>query len=482
MFRARIPLAAAAIIAILTAVVTSTLSATVSKATSSTVENRVARAQQAFPKLDLLRGIELTNLTSKLAREDEFGEIFSKGGDDQRQAAFVAVQARNARLEQAGPRKADLVAVVGANGHVVSRDLNINAMYDDDLKAKYPSVGKALDGVANKDVWSFNGQLYRVGAAPIRNKAGQVVGALVVGYAASAQDASADRDNLDAEVAYFLDKKVQASSFRKEGGESSEEKALNQALFEGANLAQPAQSGEMTKLFHITLRGEDFVGAAGPLPGNMTRSASGYVVLSSLSAARAPYETLRWFVIMLGVVSLLAGLLAVVLTSMRFLMPLDEVEKGVAEVINGNRDYTFEATSPDFEGLANGLNVMLARLLGRPDPTDDELGGSSQQMSGRWQGELAVEETTGSQPAMSAENLALANEPEEQYLKRVFDEYVAARKQTNEGVEGLSYDGFAAKLKQNEAGLCKKYGVNQVRFKVVVKNNQTTLKPVPITG
>ena len=72
--------------------------------------------------------------------------------------------------------KADLVAVVGANGHVVSRDLNINAMYDDDLKARYPSVGKALDGVANKDVWNFDGHLYRVGAAPIRSRAGAVVG------------------------------------------------------------------------------------------------------------------------------------------------------------------------------------------------------------------------------------------------------------------------------------------------------------------
>ena len=47
------------------------------------------------------------------------------------------------KRERAG-HKADLVAVVGANGHVVSRDLNMNAMYDDDLKSKYPSVGTAL--------------------------------------------------------------------------------------------------------------------------------------------------------------------------------------------------------------------------------------------------------------------------------------------------------------------------------------------------
>ena len=136
------------------------------------------------------------------------------------------------------------------------------------------------------------------------------------------------------------------------------------------------------------------------------------------------------------------------------------------------------APSEDYEGLANGLNVMIARLLGRPDPTDDELGGGTQ--SQRWGGDVVLDEGTGPQPVSSAENMALAQEPEEAYFKRVFDEYVAARKQTGEGTEGLTQDGFAAKLKQNEAGLLKKYNCKMVRFKVVVKNNQTTLKPVPI--
>jgi hypothetical protein len=81
---------------------------------------------------------------------------------------------------------------------------------------------------------------------------------------------------------------------------------------------------------------------------------------------------------------------------------------------------------------------------------------------------------------MTPENLALANEPEEQYLRRVFDEFVAGRKQTGEGTDGLAFEGFTAKLKQNAEVQAKKYGARAVRFKVVVKNNQTTLKPVPL--
>jgi hypothetical protein len=78
------------------------------------------------------------------------------------------------------------------------------------------------------------------------------------------------------------------------------------------------------------------------------------------------------------------------------------------------------------------------------------------------------------------DNQALAEEPEAQYLQRVFNEYVEARKQTNEGTEGLTFDSFAAKLKQNEAALKQKYNCRIVRFKVAIKNGQATLKPVPM--
>ena len=483
MYRARIPLAAAALIAVITVFVFVSVRSTLAGSGDTEVQKRVERAQATWPSLDLLRGIDLTNVTAKLAREDEFGTVFQKAaGDEQRQAAFVAVSARSARLENEG-HKPDLVAVVGANGHVVARDLNINAMYDDDLKARYPSVGKALDGVANKDVWNFDGHLYRVGAAPIRSRAGAVAGALIVGFVASGMEAAADRDKLGTDVAFFLDGKIRASSFSKSGGESAEEVDLSKELFDGAHMADAAAAGQMTKPTVVKITGDDFLAAAGPLPGNLTRGKSGFVVLTSLTAAHANIGSVSMLVAVLGLVALLVAVGAAVLTALRFLSPLDKIESGVAEVINGNRDYSFDTPSKDFEGLANALNVMLARLLGRPDPSDDELGssdtGDDSGQQQRWGGELTVDPSaTG--PHTSPEVLALAEEPEATYLRRVYDEYVAARLQTGEGAEGLSFDGFAQKLQQNELGLRKKYNARLVRFKVVVKNGQTTLKPYPI--
>ena len=44
----------------------------------------------------------------------------------------------------------------------------------------------------------------------------------------------------------------------------------------------------------------------------------------------------------------------------------------------------------------------------------------------------------------------------------------------------LDFNGFVERLRKSEASLKGKYNCRAVRFKVVVKNGQTTLKPVPI--
>ncbi len=479
MFRARIPLAMSVLVIVATAVVFQSINgALVSHATHG-VEALVGRAQSAFPKLELLRGIDVTNETARFASEETFAQIFDKTGEEAtRSAAYDAVTDANKRLAEAG-RKADLVAVVGANGHVIVRDLNPNVLVDEDWKSKYPLVGRALGGSAFKDTWNFDGHMYRVAAAPIRGKTGQILGALIIGSSASASDAVADRERIGTEVAYFLDHKIEASSFKKEGGESAEEKALAVQIFDDkTKLADEALAGKKAAPFTVKLGGEDFLVQVGPLPGNLTKSASGYVVLASLTQAQALTAGLPIWILVLGAIGLLAVIGGVTLTSLRFIQPLDAIERGVAEVINGNQDYVFQSATPDFEGLANGVNVMLARLLGRPDPTDDELvsaGGAAQ----RWQGELSVEDSGAAAPA-AQESEALGKEPEGAYLQRLFGEYLAARKQNGENVNGLTLADFSAKIRQNEAGLKRKYNCRLVRFKISIKNKQTALKPVPI--
>ncbi len=175
------------------------------------------------------------------------------------------------------------------------------------------------------------------------------------------------------------------------------------------------------------------------------------MVLSPLTAARAPFASLQSWVLVLGLVSLLAALGAAVGTSLRFIRPLDHIETGVAEVINGNRDYTFESESPDFEGLSNGLNVMMARLLGRPDPTDEDTTGEHE----KWQlvGRLRRGSGAGS-GGFAGERVAGGRGGGRLLAAHLGRGGRRARKQTGEGVEGMTADAFTEQAAPERSERC----------------------------
>jgi len=162
-------------------------------------------------------------------------------------------------------------------------------------------------------------------------------------------------------------------------------------------------------------------------------------------------------------------------------MPAVTVELGVTDIINGNVDRTFRPVGLELDGLANALNVMLARLLGRPEPGDEEYDDDGNQIiPGRVEFEEGEGETPPTDKAQPDPQLAaLAQESEPDYYKRVFTEYVAARKSVG-SPDDVSFENFIAKLKVNEGKLKAQYQCRAVRFRVVTKDNKVTLKPVPI--
>jgi hypothetical protein len=171
---------------------------------------------------------------------------------------------------------------------------------------------------------------------------------------------------------------------------------------------------------------------------------------------------------------------AVVLTAQRFIRPLDKIELGVAEIINGNIDYQFKPVGPDFEGLSNGLNVMLARLLGREEPNEDEPE-EEQDETSRWRSDqMLVEEGSGPSATASPDAATLSQEAEPVYFTRIFNEYVAALKSQGKPTKGITVQAFTAKLRLIEGGLKQKWKCRMVRFKVNTQGEQVTLKPIAI--
>ena len=142
------------------------------------------------------------------------------------------------------------------------------------------------------------------------------------------------------------------------------------------------------------------------------------------------------------------------------------------EIINGNMEYAFDALQ-EFEGLANALNVMLARLLGRPEPGEEEEG------SAAWRPDmLAIEEISHGVTDVDVQRLAA--EPEDAYHARLFQEYMAARTSAGLSVEGITAPGFSQKLRANEAMLKARHKSNMVRFVVHSSAGQVSLRPIRI--
>jgi hypothetical protein len=494
----KVGLVAAAVLLVFTAGVHSVITRDLKGGVVKAVEADVSRAQRMHQSISRLEALDFANLVVGLSRQPGIAAALDKTEETQRrQAAFEQCEAINTSLQQ-GARKADIVAVLDANGKVVARDLNVNAMYGEDLRAKYPAVAAALKGEATKDIWTFSGRMTRVAVAPVLKADGSIKGALLVGYVLTARDAQLKHDLLGTEVAYFHDGKVQTSSFVSEGtGDSAKEdgnktQALNGLLFQSGDKPglQVLQTGAPSEVLRFNLDGQVFAAIAAPMLGDAAAKdsgarQSGVVVLGSISGDMDRVAGVGFKVLGFGILAILVALAAAVMTAVRFIKPLDKIELGVAEIINGNIDYTFKPVGPDFEGLSNSLNVMMARLLGRDEPNEDEVEEEADEAQ-RWRSEqmqfdeISQSATASVEPSTDPAVQALAQENEAIYFARVFGEYVAALKSQGKPTAGITVQAFTTKLRLIEGGLKQKWKCRGVRFRVVTKGDQVTLKPVPL--
>jgi hypothetical protein len=312
----------------------------------------------------------------------------------------------------------------------------------------------------------------------------EVVGAVVVAYFITSQEVAAKSALLGADIAYFYDKKIFATSVNQRAlGQS-----VSRALFEGGLAARAIEQG-VAEVSPIEVGVDDYFATALKLPRQSTRGAfaadhpaapAGVMILRSVTRAMAPVSSVKLAIVLLGLGALIVALLAMMVTAKSILGPLDEIEVGLNDIINGNVDHTFEPGGRDVDGLANALNVMLSRLLGRPEPGDEEYDEAGNVIrSGPSGGVFAIDGESPLSPK-DAEAMQLAQEPELEYHKRLFAEFLQARDSTGESNEGITRDSFVSKLRLNETNMKKKYQCATVRFKVVTKQGKVTLKPVPI--
>lgn len=364
--------------------------------------------------------------------------------------------------------KADLLAVVDLQGQVVAPKTLTGQ------KLKTGAVAQALAGKASSDIWLQKDTVLRGAAAPIYVN-GEVKGALVLGYAFKDSNAKAEQKMANTEVIYFAGGKVQAASLPKSGLDGLK-----------AELGKASSSGKLTKTFAALAGGGSYVGVAGPLAAPVTiyggatkggvelakntlgAEGTGFVVLAALGPRLASVTKARWVLLGFLIVLLLFVLAMIRVVSKHFCTAQELLEEGINEVTAGNVEYTFDALE-EFEGLANALNVMLARLLGRPEPGEEEDGDQA------WRPDVI---TIDELAPPSGDEGQLASESEEAYHARLLAEYLAARKAADLSIEGITAPVFTQRVKSNAAMLRAQHEAQKIRFTVQSAGGRVTLRPL----
>ncbi|MEJ7600729.1 MAG: MXAN_5187 C-terminal domain-containing protein [Kofleriaceae bacterium] len=454
------------------------------------------RAYQVVQRLKTLEMVEVTNKVERLSARPEFvAAIKSTSSAERLQQARIGFQKFTSDDKQ-GTTKPDIIALVDATGDILAMHDVPTVVPRQWKTTKGESILPGLNVVLGKkviisDIWNYGDKgMMKVGVAPIIDPEAPVgkdpdgvviIGAIVVAYAQTARSAQEDRKLLGTEIAYYDQKRVIASSF-------THEASLDEDTAKRDSVSTLLQTGKLSEsgIQRVSIEGLDYLAATVKLPRSTTKELpSDYPSLTAGAVVLAPFEeseastmgSVKGFILLLGGGALAIAMLGLYLAHRRLVAQVDLVEGGVTDIINGNVDRTFRPVGPELDGLANGLNVMLARLLGRPEPGEEEYDEEGNPIvPGRVEFDEGEE---GSRPAPDPDLAALAQESEPDYYKRVYTEYLAARKASGAPDE-VSFENLIAKLKVTEGKLKAQYQCRAVRFRVVTKDGKVTLKPVPI--
>jgi hypothetical protein len=518
MTRSIIAVLVAAVIAALTATAYFVVSSSQTDKVQRDLKDRVGRARNQLRQsatiegLGVLRKIEALStsplLLDALVAVDPAGIDHDKPGwkpDWNKLNSDADLGFKEFLANEKGDRP-DVLALVDAKGDVVFMNgvslPTASQFKTPEGKVTLPALSQALE---RRIVISEIGRLSdlglaRIATAPVIDHEASAVasaesgkeqtvirGAVIAAYAITAHAARDEDDLLGVRVAYFDKDHVSATSFTRGNDENTDMQEKLHKVLGDTGLRAKALEKEAGDLTPIDVGGQHYLAATVKLPRFATKDLPkdyptqdvGALVLVSVGdEASAFVRPAKMFILLLGGGALAIALFGMYLVHRRTESQIDEIELGVAEIINGNLDRTFRPVGSELDGLANGLNVMLARLLGRPEPGEEAFDENGNPIiPGKVDFEDAGEEAPA--PSPDADLAALAQEPEPDYYKRVFTEYVAARRETG-SPDDVSFESFIAKLRVNEGKLKAQYNCRAVRFRVVMKDGKVTLKPVPI--
>ena len=161
--------------------------------------------------------------------------------------------------------------------------------------------------------------------------------------------------------------------------------------------------------------------------------------------------------------------------------PISDLEDGLLAVINGETDLRFELEHKVLGGLVFRVNSLLNQLLGvKEDDTDEQGKPSIAPSSQSFSAALNVDERMVSLSFDEVEDAqALRDEAPEDYYKRIFDEYLAAKRAIGDPVDHVRFAHFSQRIKGLEQQMQSKHS-KPFRYRLESKGKEVVLVAVPL--
>jgi hypothetical protein len=439
---------------------------------------RAANARLALDALQLERWLDAR------VRNESVVDVFAGGTEKARQES-ATVQATKIRDDAVqNPAFSGLAPslVLFIDLHGVALGRNGSALMRGDRIADiYPSVSRVIaEGKSLSDVWinPKRQEQMLVSLAAVRGDSNAVVGAIAVGVPLNDERLQRTSELTSGQVLVFGVADGKALELVARGGDvpGEAETALRSAI--GVQAAQTSLRARNVMVAETTSGA--WVYGVGPLDGYATEQ---MVVVAAMPTSLVPSVT-GLLTPIIGV-TLLGLVLVIIVGAMigNYLSrPISELEDGLLAIINGNQTIRFQIEHPDLGGLVFRINSLLNALSGVPEDDTDEQGRPSVAPSANhFQEALSVDESfITSQQVEPAIVRTLAAEPADAYYRRLFQEYLAAKRRLGDPVDTVQFEGFVQHIQQNEIEMQAKHGV-PVRYQIDVRKDDITLVAIPLT-
>lgn len=430
-----------------------------------------------------LDGLRLERWLERQSSSDAIRAIFNNSSPDARSEAATGEANRlrdAAASEPAFSRMAPTLVlfadeqgvVMGRNGSALMRGENIASVY--------PTLNVALkEGSTGSAIW-LNRQRQEqllVSFAPIHGEGNKPVGAVVVGTPLNDERLSRTSDLTSGHFLVFAimgERGLEIVANNNKGGAPVVAAASNPAVAAAARSALGAGA-----VVHAEGEHADYVYGANPLAGYPGQNA--VLVAAVASSLVGSVGGVLWPVFAVVGLGLVLVIIAGNLLGNYISGPVSELEDGLLAIINGNSDLRFQIEHDELGGLVFRINSLLNALMGVPEDTTDEQGRPSHGPSAQdFQEALSVDESAvagaATDPSVAA---ALAAEPFDTYYRRLFKEYIAAKRQLGDPVDHITFDAFSAKIRASEQEMAQKHG-RPVRYEVQLRGNAVVLNAVPL--